>query len=47
MKEIAHNDTYQNGKLTRREVVEITYDENGEVVSEQVIEVIEYELDSE
>jgi hypothetical protein len=45
--ETAYNDTWKNGKLIRREVVEITYDENDNVVSEEKIETLEYDLDNE
>lgn len=44
-KEIAYNDTWKNGKLIKREVYEITYNENDEVINEVLIEVIEYGTD--
>lgn len=45
--ETAYNDTWKNGSLIRREVVEITYDENNNVIEEKIIEVINYDLDNE
>ncbi len=45
--ETAYNDTFKESRLIRREVVEITYDENDNVIEEKIIEVIKYELDNE